>query len=216
MSTNSDKERELIRQAVLLHHEIRAQMDEKARQKSKSWAAMNSPFVVTLIGGALVTLITTGWTACSSHQQQQRTLREHEYERKVELYAKFAVEVQTNVVFFSEYLKKRQMYLLEFQHLPKVERPRYRDVYDYEEVSKTFDEERKAYFQMTPMKAQFGLVRGTYTSHAVQEAVNELDRVWEEMRPDTLSDQEEFERLGAQFQAAFEKTMVAMATELND
>jgi hypothetical protein len=209
-------DRKEIRRLIGLHQEIREELSEAAKKPERGsvWGMLNSPFIVTLLGGALIAAITAFWETQSSYKEQVRALEQQQYQRKVHQFTSFSKEVQTNVTFYSKYLKDRQSWLREHKSTPAVERPLFREVYKYDEVVRAFDDDQKIYFEMIPLEGQFGLVRGTFTTCRVQEVAKELEKIWEEMRVEEIK-QDQFRELSGEFQTRFRTIIEAMAVEIN-
>lgn len=206
--------RDEIRREVLLQSAIHDELEKAAELKKGAWAALNSPFFVTLVGGALIAVLSALWQSASADHQQRNTLLENSYKRKSEVLTLFAKEVQCNVTFFSQYVKHPQIWLNSRKELPPEQRDRYMGLYTFDQTLKQFEADRRSFYKTAPIEGDLALVRGTYETAEVKSAIEDLAKRWKTLESDAVSDETMFDSGSGEFLSKFRDALDRMAREL--
>jgi hypothetical protein len=183
----TDTERERIRLETILRAEVHREVAAAFSRKAGLFDRLNSPFVITFLGGACITLAGQALVRMSAESQRAQSREEAIFEKKVSIASTYANDIETANVLTGT-LKKKRLWLLANPSpdaRDELGRPR-------AEMEKEFWETWKLYVQARKLASVITDVQSTFTSPAVQEAAQGVVNAYEaEQRSQTDAELEQ-------------------------
>src|SRR5207244_4467212 len=116
----------------------------------------NSPFVVTFLGGVFLAFISGGVTECTARHTKDRELASQRLRQKQDFVETFNTKIE-RYLELSVSVRKRELFLREWQSDPKRATVRYPDGRTFEETRTKWEEDKKFWLEHSPGSAT-GLV----------------------------------------------------------
>jgi hypothetical protein len=186
---------------------------------------LNCPFVVTVIGGVLIALLTVVWQGCGSYLTAKRTTALERYGQKQRVLSSFANEYPAALGRLYHTKKKWLAAAALGPHNPnreKAERAATRPLaQEYSDARKAFDEVNEKYSGNKLGSALCAEAKATFDSKEVNEALQELINTSNQLF--NLKDLQDIKKLEDQVEALhlrandqYEAVVVKMGEELRN
>jgi hypothetical protein len=204
----TEAERERIRLETILRAEVHREVAAAFSKKAGLFDRLNSPFVITFLGGACITLAGQALVRMSSESQRIEAREEAMFEKKVAIASTYAGDIETANVLTGT-LRKKRLWLLANPNpdaRDELGRPR-------AEMEKEFWETWKLYVQARKLASVITDVRSAFISPAVQEAAEGVLKAYQaEQRSQTDA---ELEQNRIEEEKSITKLSQAMSDELH-
>jgi hypothetical protein len=204
----TEEERERIRLETILRAEVHREVAAAFAKKTGLFDRLNSPFVITFLGGVCITLAGQTFVRMSAESQQARAREEALFEKKVSIASAYANDIETANSLAGTIKKKRLWLLANPSSDARDDLGRSRA-----EMEKEFWETWKLYIQARKFASVITDVRSAFTSPAVEAAAQDLLKAYEaEQLSKTDAELEQRDRDGEKL---VEKLSRAMSEEIH-
>jgi hypothetical protein len=203
----SDAECERIRHETIVRAEVHREVETALAKKFGWFNKLNSPFVITFLGGVCITLAGQAFVRVGAATERDRARDEAIFEKKVSVASSYANDIETAVLLAGT-VKKKRLWLRANQG------PDARDDLGRSrtEMEKEFWEAWKLQVQARKFPSVITEVLTVFTSLAVQRAAQELVNAFK--AEDASKTDEEVERHDADEEKQEGELARAMSDEI--
>jgi hypothetical protein len=137
---------------------------------------LNSPFFVTVVGGAFITLLSLLWQSNSASLEQRKAEELKLFEAKQELFVEFgdSFPVALNLAFR---FKERELWLEVQQH--EKEKGHFPDGRNFDETRAYYEKMQDEYFGTRAVESMIAQIVGMFDGESVKEKAKKLDRAFD-------------------------------------
>lgn len=169
----NEAERERVREETLLRAEVRREVEAAFSKKLGWFGRLNSPFMITVMGGIFITIAGQLFVRVSSVVERRQALDQATLEKKLAVLTSYATDVETAEAFEGAVLAKRRWLR---------EHPNADDRDDFglprAKVEDQLVDIYKAYLPSKKMLAVLTEVRAFFVTAPVQQAADTFDNAW--------------------------------------
>lgn len=152
---------------------------EKSKQ-TKQWTFLNSPFIVTLLGGVLLSLISLSWQTIEKKAHLANEKISQAREIKKQIFYEYTHQIPASLYSLLKY-KEREMWIRENQHKKEKARLKFYDGRNFVETRSIYEKELEAFYLKLSPFSTMAKVTAMFEDKAIGEKVKELRIVFDEM-----------------------------------
>jgi hypothetical protein len=147
-----------------------------AAKTSKVMDVLNSPFVITLVGGTLIAIISATLTQCNAINARDREIALEKLHRKQNFVDTFASKIEQYLTLTFG-LRKREIFLVEWQKVPERAAARFSDGRTFEETRAKWDEDKRYWIEHSPGTTPLAVIYTAKILFPKAEIVDKLNQL---------------------------------------
>lgn len=149
--------------------------DPPAAKESK-WKWLNSPFMITVIGGIALSLISLGVTQCNANNSKDREIALEQLRRKQNFVDTFASKIEQYLTLTIG-LRKREIFLAKWEKVPDRAPARFSDGRTFEETRAKWEEDRRYWIEHSPGTTPLAVIYTAKILFPKPSIVDKLDHL---------------------------------------
>ncbi|HKE95047.1 MAG TPA: hypothetical protein VKB34_12115 [Povalibacter sp.] len=192
---------------------IRVELAERrpAHPQRKFLSGINSPFVVTLLGGMLAALISQVWQSRASEIAYQRTVLEAALSERRAVANQFAMKF-ASAIYRAELLKRREIWLREAASYQDKTSGKFPDGRTFDEQRQNYEAIAERYYATETPEGLVSTVLASYSSESTRTRATQLYELLDRFMQ--VRKMDEMKSLYATINKEYPQLLVSMVDEL--